>query len=152
MGHGLRSLMVLGVVALEAPPVAGELMARRYRCRACSATCLVAPQGLVAAHRYTWPTVCLALALWGVRQQPATHVHRRLSPMQHVGPSVIGWPSLRRWARRYGVGSGTLRERAAAFARRLQARSPLSAVDFALDPRIFQASLQPGRGPSPSLN
>ena len=96
--------------------------------------------------------MCLALALWGERSERAAHVHDQLSPMQLVGPSVIGWPSLRRWARRYGLGSGTLRDRAAAFVQQLQTRSPLSAVEFALQPRIFQARLQPGRGPSPSLN
>lgn len=144
VGHGLRDHLVLGIVELDHEPVEVLVRIRRYRCLACNAVCEVVPAGLASGHHYTWSTVCLALALWGLSGLPALAIRRDLSPFHHLGASVVGWASLRRWARRHGVGGGTLRERAARFARTLLAQSRLSATEYGIEPRIFDASLQPG--------
>jgi hypothetical protein len=143
VGHGLRERLILGLTALGDQPVEEIVRVRRYRCGDCGAVCEVGPQGVVPRHRYTWPTICLALAMWGQLGRPARAVRDDLSPFQIVGASVSGWPSLRRWVRRYGVGEGGPRDRASAFAAQLLTASPLSAVDHGIQARIFAASLQP---------
>ncbi|MCP4918526.1 MAG: hypothetical protein GY913_16605 [Proteobacteria bacterium] len=89
------------------------------------------------------PTIGLALALWALRNQDAARIRRLLSPFRILGASVIGWPQLRRWARAYGFGDGTLRERAERFAQEGLARSPLSAQTHGIQARIFASFLQP---------
>lgn len=99
------------------------------------------PAGVSANHRYSIPAINLALALWALRKFTAAAVRRQISPIKLIGPADTGWPSLRRWARRYGVGDGTLRERAERYVQRMLARSPLPATLHAIEPRIFAASL-----------
>ncbi len=119
------------------------MVVRRYRCRGCGAVCQVVPTGVHAGHRYLWSAVVLALTLWSVRRLPASEVRRRISPYSRVGFAVTGWASLRRWARTYGHGDGTLRARAQRFVFTLATRSPLTAQRFAIEPRIYAASLHP---------
>lgn len=116
-------------------------MGRRYRCRPCGAVCVVVPRGVEAGRRYLKPAIALALALWSARELPALAVRRLVSPYRLVGPSVTGWASLRRWAREYGIGQGSLRDRARRYVATLLARSPLSAQQFAIEARIYSAAL-----------
>ena len=141
VGHGRRSLVLFGAVELENEPGFIDLVCRRYRCLVCTAVCLVVPRGVVAGRRYLMPAIGVALALWSLRLLPPDEVRRRLSPFLLTGASATGWASLRRWARAYGTGDGTLRERAARFAQALLATSPLSAQTHAIEPRIYAASL-----------
>jgi len=118
-----------------------EVVGRRFRCRDCSGVCLVVPHGVWPRHVYVGATIAVALARWAVAMQPASEVRTALSPLQRVGPSVVGWHSLRRWARHYGRGPGTLRERAARFVHELLATSPSPAQEHGIEPRIYAASL-----------
>ncbi|MCP4202698.1 MAG: hypothetical protein GY769_12275 [bacterium] len=133
---------MLGVYELGAKPGFVDVTCRRYRCRSCKALCLVVPAGIVSGRRYLWPTIALALCAWSVGQIQALKIREKLSPFAILGASVTGWASLKRWARAYGVGDGTLRERAARRVQALLAQSPLSAQQYAIEPRIFAASLQ----------
>ena len=90
-----------------------------------------------------WPSVTLALALWSLRELPALAVRVRISPFTILGPSVTGWASLRRWARAYGLGEGSLRDRARRYVMQVLGRSSLSAQQFAIEARIYSASLHP---------
>lgn len=148
VGHGLRPLLLYGLVELAGKPALFEVVARRYRCLPCGAVCVVVPSGVAAGRRYTGPTIALALTLWSLRRLSAARVRRVLSPFQIVGASAVGWASLRRWAQAYGLGEGTLRERAARFAQHLLATSSLPAQRYALEPRVFAASLSVARCPS----
>lgn len=141
VGHGLRDLLLLGVVEVGAEPVLISIRARRYRCRACRSVCMVVPAGVAPRRRYTWPTIALALALFSLKRQSPAAIRRLLSRFPITGAAVVGWASLRRWARAYGVGEGTLRDRAARTCQQLLATSPLSAQRHAMMPRIFAASL-----------
>lgn len=141
IGHGLRDLLVFGVVEFGAEPVLISIRARRYFCRACHAVCTVVPAGVAPRRRYTWPTIALALALFSLERRSPAEIRRQLSPFSITGASVVGWASLRRWARAYGVGEGALRARAARMCQQLLAASPLSAQRHAIMPRIFAASL-----------
>lgn len=105
--------------------------------------CVVVPPGVWPHRRYLGPAIALALALWAVRDLPESEVRKRISPMPIVGPSVTGWATLRRWAGAYGIGTGTLRERAGRYVQQLAARSPLPLQQYAIEPRIYAASLQP---------
>jgi hypothetical protein len=108
---------------------------------ACRAVFLVVPAG-VATTRYSSSAIHLALALWTLCAMPGAAVRSQISPLKLQSPDDTGWPSLYRWARLYGVGSGTLRERAARYVQRCLARSPLSANSHGIEPRIWAASLQ----------
>lgn len=120
------------------------MVSRRFRCRECSAVCVVVPGGVQPGRRYLKPAILLALALWSVRGLPALVVRDLISPYKIVGASVTGWASLRRWARDYGVGEGCLRDRARRYVVQLLARSPLSAQQFAIEARIYSAALLTG--------
>ena len=144
VGHGLRSLDMLGPATSDGAGEEIEVVGRRYRCRGCSAVCLVTPGGVRAGRRYLWPSVTLALALWSVRELSELAVRGRISPYAIVGPSVTGWATLRRWARAYGVGDGSLRDQARRYVLQVLGRSPLSAQKFAIEARIYSASLHPG--------
>jgi hypothetical protein len=135
-------LVLFGTVEFLDEPGLIDVVGRRYRCLSCNAVCLVVPTGVVPGRVYFMSTIALALAMWSVRRLTAQEVRRRLSPFQVVGPSVVGWAQLRRWARAYGAGEGTHRERAARYVQRLLATSPLSAQSYAIEPRIFAASLR----------
>jgi hypothetical protein len=102
---------------------------------------MVVPAGVAPRRRYTWPTITVALALFSLERQSPAAIRRLLSPFPITGAAVVGWASLRRWARAYGVGEGTLRDRAARMCQQLLATSPLSAQRHAMMPRIFAASL-----------
>ena len=141
IGHGLRTLTVWGALAPGERPSLIEVAGRRFRCLECSCVCLVVPRGVWPGHVYLGTAVVLALARWAFAMQPPSSVRAALSPLRRVGHSVVGWPSLRRWARRYGQGDGTLRQRAARFVQGLLATSPLSAQTHAIEPRIYAASL-----------
>lgn len=143
VGHGRRLLDMLGPGTHDAAPGFVEVLARRYRCRECSALCTVVPSGVAEGRRYLRPAIGLALTLWAIRGWPPHAVRRRVAPNPILGPSVTGWASLRRWGRAYGIGPGTLRERAGRYVAQLLARSPLSAQRHAIEPRIYAASLHP---------
>lgn len=143
VGHGRRLLDMLGPPAHDAPPGFVEVLTRRYRCRACSALCTVVPGGIGVGRRYLRPAIALALTLWAIRGLPERRVRRQISPNLIVGSSVTGWASLRRWAHAYGIGTGSLRQRAERYVTQLLARSPLSAQHHAIEPRIVAASLHP---------
>ena len=149
VGHGLRSLLLLGPVQFGGSQKMVEIDARRYRCRACRAVCMVVPQGVGSGRRYFMPAIALALGLWSLELLPAARIRSALSPFGIVGSSSTGWRSLRRWARAYGKGDGTLREQATRFAQGLLATSPLSAQTHQIQPRIFAAALHQSRWPSP---
>lgn len=80
--------------------VVGEITARRYRCRRCSAVIAVVPRGVLPRLRYGAVAIALALALWSTEGLPAAAVRARVSPFRVVGHEAQrGWRSLGRWAR-----------------------------------------------------
>ena len=141
VGHGLRSLDMLGPTTSDGFAVETEVVGRRYRCLECGAVCLVVPGGVRAGRRYLWPSLTLALALWSLDGLSALAVRGRISPYTIVGPSVTGWASLRRWARAYGIGDGSLRDRARRYVLQVLGSSSLSAQRFAIQARIYSACL-----------
>lgn len=143
IGHGRRLLDLLGPETAGGKSTFVEVLARRYRCLACHAVCLVVPRGVWPRRRYLGSAIALALALWTVRSMPESAVREQISPMPMVGLAVTGWTTLRRWARAYGLGTGTLRQRAERYVQQLAARSPLSLQQYAIEPRIYSACLHP---------
>jgi len=77
-----------------------SVTARRYRCVPCGAVLLVVPRGVCGRRVYSASAIGFALALWGLVLATAAEVRRRVSPARRVGDAaVIGWATLRRWAR-----------------------------------------------------
>jgi hypothetical protein len=120
----------------DAPPIAAELVARRYRCRACAAILVVVPRGVARGYRYSLAAIAWALALWAHQRLPAATVRARTSTARRVGPaSATRWASLQRWTRcavtlfgsmpRAQPGT-TLRKRAARLVTFVVSRAPLS--------------------------
>lgn len=122
-------------------------MARRYRCTACAAVHLVVPRGVLPWLRYSAGAILLALAMWALEGHAAHRVRKKVSPFPNLSQSVLPtWPTLRRWAKRppwsVQVAARTPRRRAAEVARSALARSPLSAQEHGIRPRIFAAAAQ----------
>ena len=141
VGHGLRERSAEGPLAPDALPVATEIQARRYRCRACEAILVVVPRGVGRGYRYTLSTIAWALALWAYERLPAASVRARSSTVKRVGAaSATRWASLRRWTRcglaLFGIvpdERGTVRERAARIASFIAAHTPISTGPVAHD-------------------
>lgn len=72
---------------------------RRYLCTACKAVPIVVPREVRAKRLYIASAMALALALWGHVKLSAKAVRERVNPAKIMGDSVIGWATLRRWAK-----------------------------------------------------
>jgi len=148
-GHGLRARDQWGPPDATAPPVAGEVIGRRYECQACSAVILVVPGAVLWRRLYSAAAIALALAAWSVEGEAPPEVRARVSPWRRVGATAAeGWASLRRWARavrarqlfsevRALPDGARLREVAARAATTLAAGAPSSADGLPLAARAF---------------
>jgi hypothetical protein len=92
--HGLRQRRVCGSQAPGEPLVTLTIRARRYLCR-CGAVTLVVPAGVLAHRRYTASALAVALTLHGLSRLRVRHIGACLTG----NPSMVDWPSLRRWCR-----------------------------------------------------
>lgn len=72
---------------------------RRYFCTACKAVPVVVPCEVRAKRLYTASAMALALALWGHVKMSAKAVRERVNPAKIMGDCIIGWATLRRWAK-----------------------------------------------------
>lgn len=134
VGHGLRTRTLEGPGEPGALPVATEIHARRYRCRACEAILVVVPRGVARSFRYSLATIAWALGLWAYARVPAAAVRARSSMAKRVGAaSATRWASLPRWTRSalklFGVEAGergTRRERAARIATFVASHAPIA--------------------------
>lgn len=134
VGHGLRTRTLEGPAEPEGRPVAAEIHARRYRCRACEAILVVVPRGVGRSLRYSLATIAWALGLWGYERVPAADVRTRSSTAKRVGAaSVTRWASLLRWTRcalkLFGFEAdelGTHRQRAARIATFVASHAPIA--------------------------
>jgi hypothetical protein len=134
VGHGLRTRTLEGPVEPEARPVAAEIHARRYRCRACEAILVVVPRGVGRSFRYSLATIAWALGLWGYERVPAADVRARSSTAKRVGAaSATRWASLLRWTRcalkLFGIATeefGTHRQRAARITTFVASHAPIA--------------------------
>jgi hypothetical protein len=78
--------------------VDAEVVARRYRCRACHAVVMVVPREVLPRRQYTASAIGLALALFALLGVSAARVRTRISTWSIVGPTAaVGWTTLRRW-------------------------------------------------------
>jgi hypothetical protein len=148
-GHGVRRRDQWGPPAAAAPPIAGEVTGRRYRCTACGALLVVLPRGVLPRRLYSAAAIALALALWSVEHCAPAEVRARVSPWRIVGAAAAGgWASLRRWARavrggalfagvRASPGEAGLREVAGRAATTLAAYAPSHADGLPLATRAF---------------
>jgi hypothetical protein len=99
-GHGLRARDQWGPPDAAAPPFAGEILGRRYACKACTAVILVVPGGVLRRRLYSAAAIALALAPWSIERDTPREVRARVSPWHRVGATAAErWASLRRWAR-----------------------------------------------------
>lgn len=99
-GHGTREREIRGPAAPGLPPVSVPIVVRRYRCVRCNAVITVVPRSMLARRRYSAAAIAFALALWGLTLATAAEVRRQVSPDRVVGATaVVGWATLRRWAR-----------------------------------------------------
>jgi len=133
VGHGLRSRSVEGPSAPGEDPVAIELLARRYACRACDAILVVLPRGVGRGTRYSLSAIAHALALWGYARWSAAKTRVAISAARARGfTSPEQWSSLRRWTAcataLFGAPTttGSLRERASQIAAWLASHAPLA--------------------------
>jgi hypothetical protein len=141
VGHGLRVRTLEGPPAPGQAPALTEVVARRYRCRACHAILVVVPAGVSRGYRYGRSAMAWALSLWGYEHASAASVRAQTSTAKVVGASsATRWASLRRWTRcaprLFGIAhreQGTLRERAAAVATFVAAHAPVSRGRVSLD-------------------
>jgi hypothetical protein len=98
-GHGLRTRLCLGALALGDSPAIHTLVLRRYRCQRCEAVMLACPRGVLGRLRYGVLAVVLALALWAAEGEPGHVVRSAVSPWRSTGDERFhGWRSLSRWA------------------------------------------------------
>lgn len=74
-----------------------EVLARRYRCRACRAVLTVVPREVLPRRQYTASAIGLALALFALLGVSAADVRTRISTWSVVGHAATGWITLRRW-------------------------------------------------------
>lgn len=99
-GHGVREREILGP---RAPGQAAEVLLiklRRYLCLGCLAIITVAPRAVMRCRRFSAAAIGLALALWSAMRLSAAEVRQKVSPHPARGfDAVLGWASLRRWAR-----------------------------------------------------
>lgn len=152
-GHGVRTRDLWGPPRPGAPPALGEILARRYHCAHCRATCTVVPRGVLPRHMYTAGAIALALALWSMGLA-AEAVCAAISPWPVRG-HARGWRSLRRWTDRPrwpvpGLPPARL-ARAARVAGWLAAHAVASAATADLPPLAFAgAQLARGRAPPPT--
>jgi len=122
---------------------------RRYLCLACSAVITVGPRMLLRGRRFSAAAIGLALALWSAMQLSAAEVRKQVSPHPARGfDAVLGWASLRRWARAVRAGTlfpsvrgcpedWSLRQVAAHTTSRLASSGPLSASGEPLLIRVY---------------
>lgn len=97
-GHGQRSRQVRGPARPHGPALLQVVQVRRYLCRACGATCTVAPWELVARRLYSVAAVAWALALWGLAGLGRGAVRQQVSPWAYMGGSTVGrWRTLQAW-------------------------------------------------------
>lgn len=141
VGHGIRERTLEGPLAPGEAPRTIEILARRYRCRACGTVLVVLPSGVARGYRYSLASIAWALALWAYERLPAPSVRARTSTSKTVGASsVTRWASLRRWTRcalaLFGIATpevGTVRERAARLASFVAAHAPIARGPVPLD-------------------
>jgi hypothetical protein len=134
VGHGRRTRTLEGPTEPGARPIATEIHARRYRCRACAAILVVVPRGVGRGYRYSLSTIAWALALWAYERLPAADVRARSSTAKRVGAaSATRWASLRRWTRcalkLFGIEAdelGTIRARATRIAIFVASHTPIA--------------------------
>jgi hypothetical protein len=134
--HPTRATTTSAEVSTEpgARPIATEIHARRYRCRACAAILVVVPRGVGRGYRYSLSTIAWALALWAYERLPAADVRARSSTAKRVGAaSATRWASLRRWTRcalkLFGIEAdelGTIRARATRIAIFVASHTPIA--------------------------
>ena len=152
-GHGLIDRQQWGPIAIGGAARQIVLRVRRYLCTRCSATCCVAPRGVLAGMYYSAMALGLALALWSVEQRPSPVVRSQVSPRTVVGDEAKrGWRSLARWTRAVVAGrvldigrldvSGTPRQQAAAIASALAGHAPPSDRHRDLPSRAWLGALQ----------
>jgi hypothetical protein len=99
-GDGTRERQVWGPPASDGKPTLTSIRARRYECQACRACMVVVPADVLPGRLYSGPAIALAFALWAILSMTAAAVRARVSPFSIVGPAaVVGWVTLRRWAR-----------------------------------------------------
>jgi hypothetical protein len=115
-----------------------EIVARRYRCRACAAIVLVVPRGLIARRLFAAGAIALAFALFGIERLPLPRVRAAVNPWRRIGATAAaGWLAVRRWVRavrqhrlfpgvRLGPADRTARHVAARTAHTLGARGPVA--------------------------
>ena len=140
VGHGLRTRVVEGPVAVDEAPVFTEIRARRYGCKACGAILIVLPRGVGRGYRFALAAIALGLALWASGVPSAT-VRSKVSTSKMVGASSAArWASLRRWvqcaAALFGAvvdAGGTLRERAGRIAAWVASKALVPVGPIALD-------------------
>lgn len=117
-------------------PAGVEILARRYRCRACGAVIVVVPRGVLRYRHFFGAAIAWALGLFGVERRSAREVRRRTSSWRVVGATAAsGWAALRRWVAAVRAGrlwpclpgvapSLTMRQAAAQTALALGSRAP----------------------------
>jgi hypothetical protein len=122
---------------------------RRYRCCACHALIEVMPAEVEPRRHYSRCAIGLALALFGVAQESAAAVRRRVSPFSVVGSTAVtGWATLRRWIAAVRDGklfpglravpaAWTARHAAERIAMSLAAHAPASGAALPLAARVF---------------
>jgi hypothetical protein len=148
-GHGLRERQVCGPPEPDAAATAIVISGRRYRCVCCGAVLLVVPREVLPRRQYSASAIGLALALWGLVRATALAVRRRVSPSKQLGfAAMVGWVTLRRWAKAVrqrdlfastlpAGPSATLREVAALAATGLAARAASTTRHLSLAHRAF---------------
>lgn len=148
-GHGLRERQVCGPPDPDGAPVAIVVTGRRYRCIRCDAILLVVPRGVLPRRQYSAAAIGFALALWGLVRATALVVRRRVSSAKKLGiNALLGWVTLRRWAKAVrrrdlfakapsASPSATLRDVAAVAATALAASADPTTRHLPLEHRAF---------------
>jgi hypothetical protein len=148
-GHGRRGRQVRGPLTAEGPPVLVEIVARRYRCRACGAIVFVVPHGLVAHRLFSAGAIALAFARYGIERLSLPRVRAAVNPWRRIGATAAaGWLAVRRWVRavraqrlfpgmRLGLADRTARAVAARTAYTLAALSPIAVAAVPMAAAVF---------------
>lgn len=141
VGHGLRPRTVEGPLSPGEASSLTEVIARRYRCRACKTILVVLPRGVTRGYRYSLAAIGFALALWSYQRLSAALTRTRVSMAKVFGAtSATRWRSLHRWTRcalaLFGSRReqlGTIRATASRIATFVAAHAPLSSGSVPLD-------------------
>jgi hypothetical protein len=124
------------------------IVTRRYLCTACGTVPVVVPREVRAKRLYTASAMALALALWGHVKMSAKVVRERVNPAKITGDCILGWATLRRWAKDVAHGKlfvdvphppigSKLRDVAATAAAALAANADATTRSLSLEHRAF---------------